>query len=362
MKLKMLAAFAAAAVLTGGLASCGSGDDDNDKGSSAGGAKLSGEYCTIVPLTGHKMSEDMSLDDYIEESRDYYAGVDFKELDFDVSDFEMAEFQSRAKIPNVYKGSYKVKDGKIVFNYKTVTFGDEKKVYDVADGVPEVDNSIILNRTKVEEEVYNAEVQKKIQAGLVNHMQTFNETGTYCLYVGNRIDFSDKNIAYNILPMVVQNVNGAFKPDEIPVYLYPVDDLICVPTYGTELDGSYKYGKDFTIVYNAMDTCLEDEYSRYNLFQNDSSRNNLKTFIEKQLGSTDDTRIEFSGGKWKWYNSAGELINDGIYKESEEYKGLIALFVTEESANPDEYYISMSPEFLYLSGGEVWLPYMMKAE
>jgi hypothetical protein len=348
MKLKMLAAFAAAAVLTGGLASCGSGDDDNDKGSSAGGAKLSGEYCTIVPLTGHKMSEDMSLDDYIEESRDYYAGVDFKELDFDVSDFEMAEFQSRAKIPNVYKGSYKVKDGKIVFNYKTTTVDNngEKEVYDVADGVPDDDGS----------------KQARIQAGLVKKMQTLNETGTYYQYVGNRIDFSDRYIAYNILPLVVQNVFGSIKRDDTPVYLYPVDDLICVPTYGTELDGSYSYGKDFTIVYNAMDTCLEDEYSRYNLFQNDSSRNNLKTFIEKQLGSTDDTRIEFSGGKWKWYNSAGELINDGIYKESEEYKGLIALFVTEESANPDEYYISMSPEFLYLSGGEVWLPYMMKAE
>ena len=88
----------------------------------------------------------------------------------------------------------------------------------------------------------------------------------------------------------------------------------------------------------------------------------MKTNIEKQLGSTDDTRIEFSGGKWKWYNSAGELINDGIYKESEEYKGLIAMFVTEESANPNKDFILMSPEFLYLSGGEVWLPYMMKAE
>ena len=348
MKLKMLAAFAAAAVLTGGLASCGSGDDDNDKGSSAGGAKLSGEYCTIMSLMGRKMPDDISLDDYLEESRNDYAGVDFKQLDFDGSDFEMTESQLGGRILKIYKGSCKVKDGKIVFNYKTTTVDNngEKEVYDVADGVPDDDGS----------------KQARIQAGLVKKMQTLNETGTYYQYVGNRIDFSDRYIAYNILPKVVQNVFGSIKRDDTPVYLYPVDDLICVPTYGTELDGSYKYGKDFTIVYNAMDTCLEDEYSRYNLFQNDSSRNNLKTFIEKQLGSTDDTRIEFSGGKWKWYNSAGELINDGIYKESEEYKGLIALFVTEESANPDEYYISMSPEFLYLSGGEVWLPYMMKAE
>ena len=348
MKLKMLAAFAAAAVLTGGLASCGSGDDDNDKGSSAGGAKLSGEYCTIVPLTGHKMSEDMSLDDYIEESRDYYAGVDFKQLDFDGSDFEMTESQLGGRILKIYKGSCKVKDGKIVFNYETTTVDNngEKEVYDVADGVPDDDGS----------------KQARIQAGLVNKMQTLNETGTYYQYVGNRIDFSDRIIAYNILPMVVENVFGSIKSDDTPVYLYPVDDLICVPTYGTELDGSYSCGKDFTIVYNAMDTFLEDEYSRYNLSQNDNFRNNLKPYIEEQLGSTGDTRIEFSGGKWKWYNSAGELINDGIYKESEEYKGLIAMFVTEESANPNEDFILLSPEFLYLSGGEVWLPYMMKAE
>ena len=89
-------------------------------------------------------------------------------------------------------------------------------------------------------------------------MQTLNETGTYYQYVGNRIDFSDRYIAYNILPLVVQNVFGSTKRDDTPVYLYPVDDLICVPTYGTELDGSYSYGKDFTIVYNAVDTYLED--------------------------------------------------------------------------------------------------------
>ena len=348
MKLKMLAAFAAAAVLTGGLASCGSGDDDNDKGSSAGGAKLSGEYCTIVSFMGRKMPNDISLDDYLEESRNDYAGVDFKQLDFDGSDFEMTESQLGGRILKIYKGSCKVKDGKIVFNYKTTTVDNngEKEVYDVADGVPDDDGS----------------KQARIQAGLVKKMQTLNETGTYYQYVGNRIDFSDRYIAYNILPLVVQNVFGSIKRDDTPVYLYPVDDLICVPTYGTELDGSYSYGKDFTIVYNAVDTYLEDEYSRYYMAQDDSFRNNFKTYIEKQLGSTDDTRIEFSGGKWKWYDSDGELLNDGIYKESEEYKGLIAMFVTEESANPDEDSILLSPEFLYLSGGEVWLPYMMKAE
>lgn len=343
----------AAAVITGTVllistAACGDKDDKKEKSSSAGGAKLSGEYCTIVPLTGHKMSEDMSLDDYIEESRNYYAGVDFKALDFDGSDFEMTELQAGGRILKVYKGSYNVKDGKIVFNYKTTTVDNhgEKEVYDVADGVPDDDES----------------AEFRIQAAVIKRMQTLNETGTYYQYVGNRIDFSDIFIAYNILPMVVQNVFGSTKRDDTPVYLYPVDDLICVPTYGTELDGSYSYGKDFTIVYNAMDTYLEDEYSRYYMAQDDSFRNNLKTNIEKQLGSTDDTRIEFSGGKWKWYDSDGELINDGIYKESEEYKGLIAMFVTEESAHMNKDSIIMSPEFLYLSGGEVWLPYMMKAD
>ena len=122
-------------------------------------------------------------------------------------------------------------------------------------------------------------------------------------------------------------------------------------------------GEDFTIAYNALDTFLEDEYSRYYTSKNDALKNDLKTNIEKQLGSTDDTWIEFSGGKWKWYNSEGSLINDGIYKESEEYRGLIALFVTEESANPDGTAVSMSPEFLYLdSDGKIWVPYMMKAD
>lgn len=341
---------------------CGDSDDDNGGRDS----RLNGEYCTIVPITGKKMTEDISIDDYLEESRLINKEVPFKALSFDGSDFEMTEFKAGVKTTNVYKGSYKVKDGKIAFNYKTVTFGKEKKVYDVADGVPEFDNSIILNRTKVDEEVYNAEVQKKIQATLVNHMLTFNESGTYYQYVGNRIDFSGNSYyAYNILPMVVQNVVGVNKRDDIPVYLYPVDDLICVPTYGTKLDGSYKYGKDFTIVYNAMDTYLDDEYSRYyiNGWDKDSEKTeNMRSSIESQLGSTDDTKIEFSDGKWKWYNSAGELINDGIYKESKGHKGLIAMFLTEDSARPDEDFISLSPIFLYLDdSGKIWIPYMMKA-
>lgn len=362
MKLRKLAVLSAAAVLAGGIVSCGSKDDNAGKDS-----RLSGTFCAIEPYNGRSMSENMSLDEYLDSSRDSYESLDFKELVFDGDSFEMSDKQSFAirKKTTVYGGSYEVSDGKILFEYQTTTIetGEEKKVYNLADGQPHYDQGIINHEKNASYEEWQAEMDKMIAAFCIAQMEAFNKTGTFYTYAGNRIDFNDKYIDYNILPMVVQNVIGTVKPEDIPVYLYPVDDLICVPAYGTELDGSYSYGQDFTIVYNALDTFLEDEYSRYYTSKNDALKNDLKTNIEKQLGSTDDTRIEFSGGKWKWYNSEGSLINDGIYKESEEYKGLIALFVTEESANPDGTAVSMSPEFLYLdSGRKIWVPYMMKAD
>ncbi len=325
---------------------CGDSDDDNGGRDS----RLNGEYCTIVPINGTRMTEDMSLDKYLTESRVNYKNLPFKELVFDGNDFEMSNITSMyVGSATVYSGSYKVSDGKLHFNYKTTT----------------VDNHGEVTVYNIKDDESNAEGNENVRAGLIKLMNKFNETGTFYTYVGNRMDFSDRYVAYNVMPVVVQNVMSGNKNNDVPVYLYTMDDLICVPTYGTELDGSYKYGKDFTIVYNALDTYLDDEYSRYyiNGWDKDSEKTeNMRSSIESQLGSTDDTKIEFSDGKWKWYNSAGELINDGIYKESEEYKGLIAMFVTEESANPDKDFITMSPEFLYLDdSGKIWIPYMMKA-
>lgn len=341
-------------------------DDDNEESVSSD-IMLDGDYCTIVPITGKKMTEDISIDDYLEESRLNNKEVPFKALSFDGSDFEMTTIVNPG-VYHTYEGDYKVSDGKIIYNYKktvTVDKEGEKKSYYLTDGVPEVDQHIIMKTKKVTDEEYKAEVEKKKQAAIVERMIKFNDTGTFYTFVGNRMDFSDRYVAYNVMPMVVQNVMSGNKRDDIPAYLYPVDDLICVPTYGTELDGSYKYGKDFTIVYNAMDTFLEDEYSKYYVlgWDKDSQKvENLRSTIESQLGSTDDTKIEFSDGKWKWYNSAGELINDGIYKESEEYKGLIAMFITDDSLNCVKDFKILSPEFLYLDdSGKIWIPYMMKA-
>ena len=197
-------------------------------------------------------------------------------------------------------------------------------------------------------------------------MEKFNETGTFYNLVGNSINFSDKIKDFNIMPLFVQNVTGNNKQEDVPVYLYRIDDLLCVPTYGFKLDGKYKAGKDFTVDYNALATYLDDEYSKYYLFGYDKEKSradDLKEVLERQLGSTDDTKLEFSDGRWEWYSSDGELINDGVYQESSEYEGLIAMSITDDSVHCDADFKVLSPIFFYIDdSGSIWLPYMMKVD
>lgn len=367
----------AAAVITGTVllistAACGDKDDKKEKSSSAGGAKLSGEYCTIVPVNGQLMSTgDKSLDEYLDYSRDCYNNLAVKELGFDSGNFEMTDMRSAARGADtvVYNGSYNVSDGKILFKYDQTTRFEkngEKKVFDIADSKPDYDSDIITGKKQADKEEITAEMQKKVEASMIERMEKFNETGTFYNLVGNSINFSDKIRDFNIMPLFVQNVTGNNKQEDVPVYLYCIDDLLCVPTYGFKLDGKYKAGKDFTVDYNALATYLDDEYSKYYLFGYDKEKSradDLKEVLERQLGSTDDTKLEFSDGRWEWYSSDGELINDGVYQESSEYEGLIAMSITDDSVHCDADFKVLSPIFFYIDdSGSIWLPYMMKVD
>ncbi|MBQ6181859.1 MAG: hypothetical protein IJK31_09280 [Ruminococcus sp.] len=370
MKLERFAALMSAVILTAGISSCGNKDNEGKK--SSGGSKLDGEYCTIVPVNGKRMfAMDKSLDEYLDYSKDCYDSLAVKELGFDGGNFEMTDVRSAARGADtiVYNGSYDVSDGKILFKYDQTTRFEkngEKTVFDIADGKPDYDSDIITEKKQADKEEVTAEMQKMTNAKMIERMEKFNETGTFYNSVGNSVDFSDKIKDFNIMPLFVHNVTGNNKQEDVPVYLYHVDDLLCVPTYGFKLDGKYKYGKDFTIDYNALDVYLDDEYSMYYRagYDKDKSKaDSLKSVLEKQLGSTDDTKLEFSDGRWEWYSSDGELINDGVYEESSEYKGLIAMSITDDSLNCDADFKVLSPIFFYIDGsGSIWLPYMMKVD
>lgn len=345
----------AAAVITGTVllistAACGDKDDKKEKSSSSGG-NVGKEYCPVIPVTGKKMTVDQNVDEYLEKSKTFYT-EDFKHRIFKLDDgsFDILDLR-QPNLERSFAGNYKIEDGKILFDYKTATVKNkgEKTVYDIDD-----------------EDNNDSDGVKK---ALLQSMKEFNETGTFFNTVGSPLQYSDIVNDYTVMPLVIQNFRGNTRPKGVPVFLHIVDDFLCVPTYGFDLNGDYSCGNDFTVTYNPLAAYLDDEYSVYytNDYENTGAggrtmAENLEEIITQQAGNTEDISIEFSDGNWEMYNSEGEFLNNGVYSESEDYEGMIAMFVTEDSAKTFSHYQALCPLFFYINDGEIWYPYMIKAD
>ena len=157
------------------------------------------------------------------------------------------------------------------------------------------------------------------------------------------------------------------------VTVYAKGDFVCRDASGAELEDDYKQGKGFSISYNYLDTFENDETAYVKSYMEDKEqqldmlkstlRNTMD--IDGELNRDFDTTIEFEDGEWEWLNKEGKLLNNGEYQESEKYKGLVVMYITEDSENylqREKSTIKTQRVFLYIHDGEVYAPIFIKAE
>ena len=386
-----------AAVLMAGCISCGdSGDDNGTSGKSTAKSNKAekavvfsssdsdfseGKYATVWPYTGKRAIYDDDVDKGFKEALKSEKNISMPSLEFDDGEFTMrGDMENNIEFA-AYKGSYSVDDGEIKFSYEN--FHGENYDVSIDEKLPDYDKEIVetsnpykaksLEGLPMDEKKKRVKEERLIYSRhtMQNKMKRWNETGSYYNNVAPRMMFSDKVAAYNAFPIFTMNVKGVQQREDSAFVLHSVDDFICVPTYGFELDGDYDKGDDFSITYNILDTMKDDPYSIYNLDKWESTQMKedatyaeyYERIIEKQIGDLKDTRIEFSNGKWTWTNSKGELINNGTYLESDDHEGFIAMFVVDDSKNNDKDYQQLSPLYFYIDGdGTIWYPNWIKMD
>ena len=359
--------IAAAAMLTVCSVSCGDSDDEEGSGSDSpkdsytntdpfnsfdkGGAGIGypeGSYAKIEPIGNYNYTDyESSIDAGIKQAIESYRSLEAKPLTFTGERFEIKaqtwfdEINTFSNSPNepscTYSGTFTVENGKILLSYEN--FHSDTSNYDinVNDELPKRNN-------------------------VQDYMRELNETGSYFTKVTPRIYTFDKNISYITLPYFAEYSGGTIKREGENFILSVVGDFICAPTYGFWLNGSYSRGSDFTIDYNMLSSYLDDPYSVYSLNGRD-----YRDQIEHFFGDLKDTQIEFSNGKWTWTNSEGDIINNGTYLESRQYRGLIGMFIDKNSKQAQstskvnqrsfEQYKKCCPLLFYIAGdGTIWYP------
>lgn len=389
-----------AAVLMAGCISCGdSGDDGSSRKSSSrkstenrGATEAfddedidypEGSYAKIEPLRVKDADFKTSLDTGIDQTIESYSSLETKPITFYGNKFVMNSlYRSENDFYKTYSGTFTVDKGKILFSYETthtenydVDIGEDYSGYDeellsaskqrraeALKGMSEEEQNELIKENRL------LHTKKLIQEDMLR----LNETGTYIDVVNPRLLTNDKVSSLSILPIFANHTSGSNKQKEQSFILSAVDDFLCVPTYGFRLKGSYRSGEDFTIKCNTLKAYQDDPNSKTNQNYN-SAEANLKKAINRDVGDLNDTRIEFSNGKWTWTNSKGELLNNGPYLESKEYEGLIGMFIDENSKQPQgdskvqkrtfEQYKNYCPLLFYISGdGTIWYPGFVKMD
>lgn len=374
---KIISAALVGALCAGTLVSCG----DKEKSSSKDGLSTKGtsEYVRMIPVdvnispfrngidNGIKYSIEMAKDC---ENDDGYNPFLIK---FSNDKFVMA----RDFMPDhstFYDGSFTVDDGKINFSYENFiswdSGGDINKI-GIDDEYEELDEDVLmgtsdkLNGLSEEEQkaMRNEEAAKASIANIIKQMQTMNETGSYCRLLIPSMNASVKYTDYSILPYIRWTARPTDVNWDLSNTMKAAGDFLCADTYGIELEGDYKKGKDFTLKHDLEETIKEDEQSLYQ-FEEDKEEY-LETQKERathfyNCGSL-ETTIEFSDGEWEWYNNAGELLNNGKYEESKDHPGLIMMTLDEDSLNAPEYALAIMPLWFYIADdGEIYYPAYVK--
>ena len=371
--------FAAALALMMCAVSCGDGGGSgtsSDLGSKPSEVKapeetndFGGRYATVFPYDGSWEPMAKGVDVGLE----YTISTDFDDLEFDADKFRMSGVFYDNKV--IYSGTYTINDGKIIFKYEKCHINESEFECDIdVSQLPAEYDKEVLNRNNSPVDYYaynNDEKQKMLVTLLYEKMKILNETGTYWNHVAPRLVLSEKAYDFSVFPFFVANVSGTSKRKDSAFMLYPVDDFICVPTYGFELMNKYSHGNDFTVKFNMLHTFLDDPYSLWNLddwenekrIGSETTADHYREIITKLIGNTDDTTIEFSDGKWTWINSDGELINNGYYQESDKYNGIIGMYIDDNSKKHEGPYKSAQPLLFYIADdGTIWYPNWVKMD
>ncbi len=371
---KVISAILVGAMCAGAFTACG---DRNEGKSGRSSAKCNGEYVSITPFDGNREAFKDSIDEGIEYSinlaEEYEKKSDSKYdpylIKFSGDEFLMPIMMGADGL--YYDGTFSVKNGKIKFSYENRIYPKNDHKTNINDKV-EVDNSILSKTSKKLEGLSNEEKKKLIKEEqdklviqkTVELMESLNETSSYYGYVAPAMNYNDKWADFSVLPFIRHIVPYGGINTDYPNTLYAVDDFLCTETYGIELDGKYKRGKDFTLKHDLEDTLENDEQSYY------KGRDDAEELIDKTIERAklnydcDDleTTIEFSDGEWEWFNADGGLINNGRYDESKDYPGLVMMYVDEDSKNCPDYAIT-SPLWFYIADdGEIYYPGYVKMD
>lgn len=309
---------------------------------------LDGDYVSLgcdlmADDYGYDFADD-ELDEFLEETCEGDNTVYSVELDED-------EFKIDDHNPNsdcIFKGTYELdEDGKIEFEYKTT-------------------------KTSLQGEQVKVDINKSAggfaEKAIADRMEALNENNDFPYLVGSFGSTYTDKMAGNHIYLPALNMGVIAPRNGFP--LYAKGGFLCREAYGAELEKNYKYGKDFTMSYNYLDTLENDETSSLYSLPKDERKDYISKLQSTLAYSMDvdgdsrndfDTTIEFRDGEWEWYNKNGDLINNGEYQESEEYKGLIVMYVTDDSEN---YYenagVRAQRMFLYIHDGEIYAPVFIK--
>lgn len=367
---KIISAVVASVLCTGAFVSCG----DKEKGSKGGALSTKGksEYISIMPLDGQKQPFSESIDEGIKYSM--YLAEEYEKENDDEYNPHLIKFSGdEFLMPNsigsngitYYDGTFSVKNRKIKFSYENfinlkydfkININGETEDGESLGIYEDIDDLSEQEKKKLEDNMINAATKS---------MKKLNETGSFFKYVLPSMNYNDKWTHFSILPFIryARGV-GSFNND-YPNTLYAVDDFLCTDTYGIELDGKYKRGKDFTLKHDFEDTLENDELS-YN-----KGRDDEEELIDKAIERAEhdydcddlETTIEFSDGEWEWFNADGGLINNGRYDESKDYPGLVMMYVDEDSKNCSDYALYTYPLWFYIADdGEIYYPGYVKMD
>ncbi|MBP3380004.1 MAG: hypothetical protein J6K77_03990 [Ruminococcus sp.] len=279
---------------------------------------------------------DGAIKDHADENAGYYS------IDFDGDNATIFYQNSRVYEYNTYLAGYEIdeKTGKFNFEYRSMERRHNDDIWSVAMG---------------------DEAEDLREEALLSMLENLNATGGMPVYSLSWTSKVDKIVDFAIIPKSTRSGAINFEArEEAPANLYNMGDVLCTDIYGFEFDGKYVSGENFTL-----------NFDQYKALEDGPMIIDHLEYVERAITSNyysdyTDSTIEFEDGKWMWYNHEGNLINNGEYKESEEYNGLIAMYLTDASYGVERKLFEIErcinkPIFLYFADdGEVYYPAFVK--
>ena len=370
---KRLLSLSAALIMTFGFAGCGSNDedDDDDKGGKSSSPKAGGTYLAFdVTVQDNSVKTESTADELLEEAKNRYkqlkADEDSRAKDsskgigciVELDDGSFKAYCGNGLDLQEFSGAYSQNGNKLSFDYDKLV----STFYGRYGNAPDLyfDEPIVnVYKPGDSTEGNTGEMLKAIDdAGAFwTEIGPFNY---YAIFNGNPMAYTASSLPPATGRIVNTLANWALTRAEYRKLqqLYSAGDFLCGDAPCFELDGSYKTGKKFTIVFDPMAMIEDSVYDTEKA--KDQAIEQLKSPGPKLgYGSTDKMKIDFEDGKWTWYNANGEEYSHGEYSESSDYKGFIKILPDQSN----ESFKSMGYiEYIYIDGGEIYYPFAVKID